>query len=92
MTVLLLQCAVVLVGCTISTAHCRRPALPSHRSCTDWWYIREERKLVFITELFAGGSLRKYRLKHRRIDEQVIKRWAFQILQVRELYALWLLL
>lgn len=25
----------------------------------EWWFDRKEQKLVFISELFAGGSLRK---------------------------------
>jgi WNK lysine deficient protein kinase len=35
----------------------------------------------FITELFTSGTLRQYRKRHKHIDEQVLKRWAWQILQ-----------
>lgn len=47
----------------------------------DWWYDAQKQKLIFITELFTDGSLRMYRRRHRWIEEQVLKRWAWQILQ-----------
>lgn len=34
----------------------------------------------FITELFTSGTLRQYRKRHKALDEEVRKRWAWQIL------------
>jgi hypothetical protein len=39
-------------------------------SMYDWWFDQKRRTLVFITELFTDGSLRSYRRKHRKADEQ----------------------
>ena len=34
----------------------------------------------FITELFPSGTLRQYRKRHKHVDSEVLKRWAWQIL------------
>lgn len=47
----------------------------------DSWLDQKHLTVNFITELFTSGTLRQYRKKHRNIDEQVLKRWAWQILQ-----------
>ncbi|GAX85629.1 hypothetical protein CEUSTIGMA_g13044.t1 [Chlamydomonas eustigma] len=50
-------------------------------SFVDSWLDKENLNVNFITELFTSGTLRQYRKKHKHIDEQVLKRWAWQILQ-----------
>lgn len=47
----------------------------------DSWLDEKTNNVNFITELFTSGTLRQYRKKHKHIDEQVLKRWAWQILQ-----------
>ncbi|PNH04167.1 putative serine/threonine-protein kinase [Tetrabaena socialis] len=47
----------------------------------DSWLDNKNGTVNFITELFTSGTLRQYRKKHKQIDEQVLKRWAWQILQ-----------
>lgn len=47
----------------------------------DSWLDQKNMTVNFITELFTSGTLRQYRKKHKHIDEQVLKRWAWQILQ-----------
>ena len=48
----------------------------------DSWLDQKNMTVNFITELFTSGTLRQYRKKHKRIDDQtVLKRWAWQILQ-----------
>uniref|UniRef100_A0A7S0S189 non-specific serine/threonine protein kinase n=1 Tax=Chlamydomonas leiostraca TaxID=1034604 RepID=A0A7S0S189_9CHLO len=47
----------------------------------DSWLDQKNLTVNFITELFTSGTLRQYRKKHKLIDEQVLKRWAWQILQ-----------
>ena len=47
----------------------------------DSWLDQKAMTVNFITELFTSGTLRQYRKKHKRIDELVLKRWAWQILQ-----------
>lgn len=47
----------------------------------DSWLDQRNLTVNFITEMFTSGTLRQYRKKHKRIDEQVLKRWAWQILQ-----------
>ncbi|KAI3428748.1 hypothetical protein D9Q98_007570 [Chlorella vulgaris] len=46
----------------------------------DSWYDPRTYTVSFITELFTSGTLRQYRKKHKHIDEEVVKRWAWQIL------------
>jgi len=47
----------------------------------DSWLDQKNMTVNFITELFTSGTLRQYRKKHKHIDEQVLKRWAWHILQ-----------
>lgn len=47
----------------------------------DSWLDQKNLTVNFITELFTSGTLRQYRKKHKHIDENVLKRWAWQILQ-----------
>ncbi|KAJ9528858.1 hypothetical protein QJQ45_000094 [Haematococcus lacustris] len=47
----------------------------------DSWLDQKNLTVNFITELFTSGTLRQYRKKHKHTDEQVLKRWAWQILQ-----------
>jgi WNK lysine deficient protein kinase len=46
----------------------------------DSWYDPKTYTVNFITELFTSGTLRQYRKRHKHIDEEVVKRWAYQIL------------
>lgn len=46
----------------------------------DSWLDNKSYCLNFITELFTSGTLRQYRKRHRHIDDDVMKRWAWQIL------------
>eukprot|EP00798_Chlamydomonas_sp_ICE-L_P013240 gene13240-19076_t len=45
-----------------------------------WWYSPQSETINFITEYFTSGTLRQYRKKTKAINEQIIKRWAWQIL------------
>lgn len=47
----------------------------------DSWLDQKNLTVNFITELFTSGTLRQYRKKHNFINEQALKRWAWQILQ-----------
>lgn len=56
--------------------------------CVDSWIDREKKGIVFITEIFSGGSLSKYNLsspsylhKIKRPKLKVIKNWCVQILE-----------
>ncbi|CAA6660513.1 unnamed protein product [Spirodela intermedia] len=44
------------------------------------WIDQHDRTVNIITELFTSGSLRQYRMKHKKVDMKAIKRWARQIL------------
>ncbi|EFJ47644.1 hypothetical protein VOLCADRAFT_61378 [Volvox carteri f. nagariensis] len=46
-----------------------------------WWYDKNNLHINFITELFTSGSLRQYRKKLKIMSENVLKRWAHQILE-----------
>lgn len=46
----------------------------------DYWLDPKTMNINFITELFTSGTLRQYRKRHKQIDEEVLKRWAWQIL------------
>ncbi|KAK4405722.1 Serine/threonine-protein kinase WNK1 [Sesamum angolense] len=39
------------------------------------------RNINFVTEMFTSGTLRQYRLKHKRTNIRAIKHWCRQILQ-----------
>lgn len=45
------------------------------------WLDDQHRTVNFITEYFHSGTLRRHRLSHKCITLQVLKRWAWQILQ-----------
>lgn len=45
-----------------------------------WWYNEEKGQVNFISELFASGTLRRYRKRHRHLGDDVLKRWGWQIL------------
>lgn len=46
----------------------------------DSWLDQKTYCVNFITELFTSGTLRQYRKRHKYIDDEVLKRWAWQIL------------
>jgi len=46
----------------------------------DSWFEPKTLILNFITELFTSGTLRQYRKKHKHVDSEVLKNWAWQIL------------
>ncbi|KAK9834073.1 hypothetical protein WJX81_007927 [Elliptochloris bilobata] len=46
----------------------------------DSWLDSKHGCVNFITELFTSGTLRQYRKRHKHIDPEVLKRWAWQIL------------
>ncbi|KAL5715011.1 non-specific serine/threonine protein kinase [Ranunculus cassubicifolius] len=45
------------------------------------WVDDKNNKVNIITELFTSGSLRQYRMKHKKVDIKAVKRWARQILK-----------
>jgi len=49
-------------------------------SFQDSWLDIKSGNINFITELFTSGTLRQYRKRHRHIDDEVLKKWAWQIL------------
>ncbi|KAL8490833.1 hypothetical protein ACS0TY_022732 [Phlomoides rotata] len=50
------------------------------RFCTSW-VDTANRNINFVTEMFTSGTLRQYRLRHKRINIRAIKHWCRQILQ-----------
>ncbi|XP_050219275.1 probable serine/threonine-protein kinase WNK9 [Mercurialis annua] len=44
------------------------------------WVDTANRNINFITEMFTSGTLRQYRLKHRRVNIRAVKHWCRQIL------------
>jgi WNK lysine deficient protein kinase len=46
----------------------------------DSWFEAKSLTVNFITELFTSGTLRQYRKRHKHVDSEVLKRWAWQIL------------
>ncbi|KAG2494235.1 hypothetical protein HYH03_007590 [Edaphochlamys debaryana] len=46
-----------------------------------WWADKHSSHVNFITELFTAGNLRQYRKKLKLMSENVLKRWAHQILE-----------
>lgn len=44
------------------------------------WVDTANRNLNFVTEMFTSGTLRQYRLKHKRVNIRAIKHWCRQIL------------
>ncbi|ONK55616.1 uncharacterized protein A4U43_UnF980 [Asparagus officinalis] len=45
------------------------------------WVDDQSKTINIITELFTSGSLRQYRVKHKKVDLKAIKNWARQILR-----------
>ncbi|XP_075473567.1 putative serine/threonine-protein kinase WNK9 isoform X1 [Primulina tabacum] len=45
------------------------------------WVDTANRNINFVTEMFTSGTLRQYRLKHKRVNTRAIKHWCRQILQ-----------
>ncbi|KAJ7980048.1 putative Kinase [Quillaja saponaria] len=45
------------------------------------WVDTENRNINFVTEMFTSGTLRQYRLKHRRVNIRAVKHWCRQILK-----------
>ncbi|VVA96462.1 unnamed protein product [Arabis nemorensis] len=44
------------------------------------WVDTENRNINFVTEMFTSGTLRQYRLKHKRLNIRAVKHWCRQIL------------
>ncbi|KAK4855599.1 hypothetical protein QYF36_008907 [Acer negundo] len=47
--------------------------------CTSW-VDTAKRNINFVTEMFTSGTLRQYRLKHRKVNIRAVKHWCRQIL------------
>uniref|UniRef100_A0A7N0VGC8 non-specific serine/threonine protein kinase n=1 Tax=Kalanchoe fedtschenkoi TaxID=63787 RepID=A0A7N0VGC8_KALFE len=45
------------------------------------WVDVSNRNINFVTEMFTSGTLRQYRLKHKRVNIRAIKHWCRQILK-----------
>ncbi|PON80079.1 Serine/threonine protein kinase [Parasponia andersonii] len=45
------------------------------------WVDIANRNINFVTEMFTSGTLRQYRLKHRRVNIRAVKHWCRQILR-----------
>lgn len=45
------------------------------------WVDPANRNINFVTEMFTSGTLRQYRLKHRRVNIRAVKHWCRQILR-----------
>ncbi|PKI44764.1 hypothetical protein CRG98_034712 [Punica granatum] len=45
------------------------------------WVDTANRNINFVTEMFTSGTLRQYRLKHRRVSISAVKHWCRQILR-----------
>ncbi|XP_066360645.1 probable serine/threonine-protein kinase WNK2 isoform X2 [Miscanthus floridulus] len=44
------------------------------------WLDRRSNNINFITEVFTSGTLRQYRIKHKKVDIRALKKWSRQIL------------
>uniref|UniRef100_A0A7N0ZUD2 non-specific serine/threonine protein kinase n=2 Tax=Kalanchoe fedtschenkoi TaxID=63787 RepID=A0A7N0ZUD2_KALFE len=44
------------------------------------WIDTSVRNINFITEMFTSGTLRQYRLRHRKVNIRAVKHWCRQIL------------
>ncbi|WVZ95776.1 hypothetical protein U9M48_041499 [Paspalum notatum var. saurae] len=44
------------------------------------WLDRKNNNINFITEVFTSGTLRQYRIKHKKVDIRALKKWSRQIL------------
>ncbi|XP_022548092.1 serine/threonine-protein kinase WNK2 isoform X3 [Brassica napus] len=45
------------------------------------WVDTDNLSINFVTELFTSGTLRRYRLRHRRVNIKAVKQWCKQILK-----------
>ncbi|CAL0300041.1 unnamed protein product [Lupinus luteus] len=45
------------------------------------WVDTANRNINFVTEMFTSGTLRQYRLKHKRVHIRAVKHWCRQILK-----------
>ncbi|CAL5194653.1 unnamed protein product [Lathyrus oleraceus] len=45
------------------------------------WVDTSNRNINFVTEFFTSGTLRQYRLKHKKVNIRAVKHWCRQILQ-----------
>ncbi|KAK4782754.1 hypothetical protein SAY86_007128 [Trapa natans] len=45
------------------------------------WVDTANRNINFVTEMFTSGTLRQYRLKHRKVNIRAVKHWCRQILR-----------
>uniref|UniRef100_A0A1J3FKS6 non-specific serine/threonine protein kinase n=1 Tax=Noccaea caerulescens TaxID=107243 RepID=A0A1J3FKS6_NOCCA len=45
------------------------------------WVDTNNLSINFVTELFNSGTLRQYRLRHRRVNIKAVKQWCKQILK-----------
>ncbi|KAM1829219.1 hypothetical protein ACFX1X_022428 [Malus domestica] len=45
------------------------------------WVDTANRNINFVTEMFTSGTLRQYRLKHKRVNIRAVKHWCKQILK-----------
>lgn len=45
------------------------------------WVDEKNMNINIITELFTSGNLRRYRMKHKRVELKAIKNWGQQILR-----------
>ncbi|XAR57243.1 Non-specific serine/threonine protein kinase [Bertholletia excelsa] len=45
------------------------------------WVDPANRNINFVTEMFTSGTLRQYRLKHKRVNIRAVKHWCRQILK-----------
>ncbi|GAB2210260.1 hypothetical protein Droror1_Dr00015523 [Drosera rotundifolia] len=44
------------------------------------WVDTANRNINFVTEMFTSGTLRQYRLKHKKVNIRAVKHWCRQIL------------
>ncbi|KAH7843520.1 hypothetical protein Vadar_017604 [Vaccinium darrowii] len=45
------------------------------------WVDTANRRINFVTEMFTSGTLRQYRLRHKRVNLRAVKHWCRQILR-----------
>ncbi|KAM0992256.1 hypothetical protein ACFX2I_010440 [Malus domestica] len=45
------------------------------------WVDPANRNINFVTEMFTSGTLKQYRLKHKRVNIRAVKHWCRQILR-----------
>lgn len=45
------------------------------------WVDTTKRNINFVTEMFTSGTLRQYRLKHKKVNIRAVKHWCRQILE-----------